>query len=69
MSGYISEYVIVQVVGLSASDISRAAGPSGVYTFLKFLITGSNLESSSVVMAFSIISVNPIVNARLTLSK
>src|SRR5919106_6387229 len=32
---------MVQVGGLSSSQIIRAAGPSGVYTFLKFLITGS----------------------------
>ncbi len=69
MSGYISEYVMVQVAGLSSSDISRAAGPSGVYTFLKFLITGSNLQSSNMVMVFGLVTVRPIVNARLTQSK
>ena len=32
---------MVQVGGLSSSQMSRAGGPSGVYMFLKFLITGS----------------------------
>ena len=69
LSGYISEYVIVQVAGLSSSDISRAAGPSGVYTFLKFLITGSNLYPSNMVIIFGIIAVKSIISARPTLSK